>query len=528
MAVVHFVRKVPLADGTLVPASGFLYFTPTARRVITGTPDVVVLPVGFQVPLVGGVADVTLAPSTGAWVWRVQESVTGTTSTAYHVAVPNVAELDDTDLVRVDPATLEPVAVDSLAWVTTIGAVFHVSDTAPTETTRHGVPVIWIETADVTAPSAVTNLVSGTATETTVPLSWTAATDNTAVTGYEYSLNGTTWTATGSTGTTYTVTGLTAGTAYAIQVRAFDAAGNKGAAVSVTATTAASTADTTAPAAPTNLAGTAGATTMDLSWTASTDAVGVTGYRVSKDNGATWITSTVTGTTYQVTGLTASTSYTFAVAARDAAGNWSTNATLVKSTTAATPALTQVFLDTFTGPDGAFTGHLADTGQSWAGSTANAAIAANRLDPSASVVYATHGAASPVEGLADMTAPTAGSTIVSFRAPASATLDGSLVNITSGGLVSFGGGSVSPATITFNNGRATATDNYTAIPGFVAGGTYAVKMTWSGSTVTVYIGGTRLLEGTYSAAQMTTIDTYRSVQVQADGGGYVDNIKVSA
>lgn len=93
--------------------------------------------------------------------------------------------------------------------------------------------------ADTTTPSAVTNLVAGTATTTSVPLTWTAATDNVAVTGYEYSTNGTTWTSTGSTSTSYTVTGLTANTSYTIQVRAFDAAGNKGTAASVTATTAA-------------------------------------------------------------------------------------------------------------------------------------------------------------------------------------------------------------------------------------------------------------------------------------------------
>jgi cellulose 1,4-beta-cellobiosidase len=92
---------------------------------------------------------------------------------------------------------------------------------------------------DTTAPSALTGLTAGTPTSTTVPLSWTAATDNTAVTGYEYSTNNTTWTSTGSTGTSYTVTGLTASTAYTLYVRAFDAAGNKGTAASVSVTTAA-------------------------------------------------------------------------------------------------------------------------------------------------------------------------------------------------------------------------------------------------------------------------------------------------
>lgn len=91
--------------------------------------------------------------------------------------------------------------------------------------------------------------------------------------------------------------------------------------------------DTAPPTAPTSLTGTAGATTVDLSWEAATDDTGVASYRVSSDNGATWVTNSITETTYQVTGLTPGTSYTFAVAAGDAAGNWSPNAVLALSTT---------------------------------------------------------------------------------------------------------------------------------------------------------------------------------------------------
>lgn len=91
--------------------------------------------------------------------------------------------------------------------------------------------------------------------------------------------------------------------------------------------------DASPPSAPTNLTATPGATTMDLSWTAATDDLGVTTYRVSADNGETWLTTAVSGTFYQATGLTPATSYTFAVSARDSAGNWSTNATITESTT---------------------------------------------------------------------------------------------------------------------------------------------------------------------------------------------------
>ena len=86
-----------------------------------------------------------------------------------------------------------------------------------------------------------------------------------------------------------------------------------------TVTLVTGTADTQAPTAPTSLAasGTT-ATTTNLSWTAATDNVGVTGYDVYQ---GTVLKSTVTGTTYAVTGLTASTAYSFSVKAKDAAGN---------------------------------------------------------------------------------------------------------------------------------------------------------------------------------------------------------------
>ncbi|MDO5971451.1 fibronectin type III domain-containing protein [Flavivirga aquimarina] len=77
--------------------------------------------------------------------------------------------------------------------------------------------------------------------------------------------------------------------------------------------------DAQEPTAPTLSSQTQTDTTVDLNWTASTDNVAVTGYRVYKDG----ILETTLGNvlTYQVTGLTASTSYDFKVTALDAANN---------------------------------------------------------------------------------------------------------------------------------------------------------------------------------------------------------------
>ncbi|HSD13388.1 MAG TPA: GEVED domain-containing protein [Flavobacterium sp.] len=91
------------------------------------------------------------------------------------------------------------------------------------------------------------------------------------------------------------------------------------------------TADTTAPSAPTNLTASGTTqTTTNLSWTASTDNVGVTGYDVYR---GTTLLGTVTTTSYNVTGLTAATAYTFSVKAKDAAGNISAASNTVNVTT---------------------------------------------------------------------------------------------------------------------------------------------------------------------------------------------------
>ncbi|XRE43268.1 hypothetical protein ACIVBQ_001472 [Tenacibaculum discolor] len=93
----------------------------------------------------------------------------------------------------------------------------------------------------------------------------------------------------------------------------------------------AAVADTQEPTAPSSLASSSVAqTTLTLSWTASTDNVGVTGYDVYQ--GATKLT-TVTTTSYNVTGLTANTAYTFSVKAKDAAGNISSASNTVNVTT---------------------------------------------------------------------------------------------------------------------------------------------------------------------------------------------------
>ena len=81
-------------------------------------------------------------------------------------------------------------------------------------------------TTDTQAPTTPTNLVASNPTATTVDLSWTASTDDTAVTNYDVYVGGSFYVSTNSTATTYTVTGLSPQTMYSFTILAKDAANN--------------------------------------------------------------------------------------------------------------------------------------------------------------------------------------------------------------------------------------------------------------------------------------------------------------
>ena len=175
---------------------------------------------------------------------------------------------------------------------------------------------------DTTPPTAPTGLTATfNSTTNAIDLSWTAATDNVAVTGYRIYRDGALLpTVTAVVGTTFSDAGV-AGT-HSYQVTAIDAAGNESARSNIASATAGGVTDITPPTAPTSLVATGNlaTNTIQLSWIASTDDVGVTGYRVFRDNGTTPIAS-VSGTTFNDPNQLGT--HVYVVAAIDAAGNQS-------------------------------------------------------------------------------------------------------------------------------------------------------------------------------------------------------------
>ncbi len=221
-------------------------------------------------------------------------------------------------------------AVTSLTASTTYVFTVKAKDAAGNVSIASNVVSVTTLAPDTTSPTSPTLSASGT-TSTTTNLSWTSATDNVAVTGYDIYKDGVLFGST-TTAITFAVTGLTPSTTYAFTVKAKDAAGNISLTSNIVNVTTQAP-DTTAPTAPVLSASGTTSTTTNLSWTGATDNLAVTGYNVYK--GGVLIGSTTTATTFSVTGLVALTTYTFTVRAKDAAGNVSVDSNTVSITTTA-------------------------------------------------------------------------------------------------------------------------------------------------------------------------------------------------
>jgi YD repeat-containing protein len=202
-----------------------------------------------------------------------------------------------------------------------------------------------VTSATTPAVAAPTGLAAAVISSSQINLSWTASTG--AVSGYqvEWCTPSVCTPAPPAIGTpsatSFNNTGLAASTGYSYRIRAFDAANNVSAYSAVVSATTNAPPDTTPPSAPTGLtAAVVSSVQINLSWTASTDNVGVTGYQLERCTGTSCMPAppaiaNPTGNSYSNTGLSASTGYSYRVLAVDAANNLSAYSSIVSVTTSA-------------------------------------------------------------------------------------------------------------------------------------------------------------------------------------------------
>ncbi|MGW1060676.1 PQQ-dependent sugar dehydrogenase [Micromonospora rubida] len=191
--------------------------------------------------------------------------------------------------------------------------------------------------SDSQAPSTPGAPSCSAVTSSSMTLNWGASTDDVGVAGYDIYHDGNLLSQTTGTGTSRNLTGLSPNTEYRLSVFARDAAGNVSLSSAQAICSTLASSDTQAPTAPANLAySNLSGSSVTLTWTASTDNVGVTAYDVRT---GTTVVKSVTGTppaaTTSVTGLACNTAYGLNVVARDGAGNTSGQSNTVSFTTAA-------------------------------------------------------------------------------------------------------------------------------------------------------------------------------------------------
>ncbi|MHB1327312.1 MAG: fibronectin type III domain-containing protein, partial [Gemmatimonadales bacterium] len=189
--------------------------------------------------------------------------------------------------------------------------------------------------ADRTPPSNPTNLTATADGATAIELDWAASTDDGGPVAYRVFRDGN-LVAT-ITGASYDDTGLSPVTTYTYTVVAADTAGNASNPSNPASATTDPLPDTSPPTTPTSLTAVPmNSSTIGLSWSASTDNLSVTGYRLLRDGVPI---GTTAATSYQDGGLSPSTTYIYTATAYDAAGNHSAVGGPVSATTLGTADL---------------------------------------------------------------------------------------------------------------------------------------------------------------------------------------------
>ena len=234
----------------------------------------------------------------------------------------NASNLVATTANRVYTATIAPISAYATVTIDVgPGVVQDVADnlnTAATQVIVHGHP---------SAPQNVRTQ----AGDTQVTLTWDPpAYTSTGIVSYHYRIDGGAAQRIGDgTSRSVTIPNLVNGQSYRFEVRADSQIG--GTTLIGQYSAAQSATPATVPSAPANLTATAGDTTVQLDWDnpGARDDGGsaITRYEVSRDNG-NWSSTSSTDSSFNVTGLTNGTRYTFRVRAVNAIGNSAASASV--------------------------------------------------------------------------------------------------------------------------------------------------------------------------------------------------------
>ncbi|MCX7164154.1 MAG: S8 family serine peptidase [Rhodocyclales bacterium] len=184
-------------------------------------------------------------------------------------------------------------------------------------------------TPDTQAPTVPAGLISSPISGTAIRLTWAASADNVGVASYRVYRDGTLIATLGNV-LNYTDSGLVSGSSHSYTILACDAAGN--CSTQSTAVTTTASVDTQPPTVPTlRSAISPNLSSVAISWSASTDNVGVTAYRIFRNG----VNSASVGnvTSYTDTGLNPATPYSYTVAACDAVGNCSAQSMALSAVT---------------------------------------------------------------------------------------------------------------------------------------------------------------------------------------------------
>jgi fibronectin type 3 domain-containing protein len=197
----------------------------------------------------------------------------------------------------------------------------------------------WDASGSGTVPSAPTGLSASAVSSSQINLSWNAVSGATSYNIYRSTTSngqGSTPIATGVTTTNFSNTGLSASTTYYYKIAAVNSNGTSSQSGEASATT---TTGGTIPGQVTGLSATATSSSqINLNWGAVSGATSYNIYRSTTSNGqgSTPFASGITGTSYSNTGLSASTTYYYKVAAVNAAGTGTQSAQASATTQSAT------------------------------------------------------------------------------------------------------------------------------------------------------------------------------------------------